>query len=474
MATRRLHKLKGFAQNTLINLGCGLRAALLLRVNPDRLATSWLQITAALLLCLAPPLVSQLILAGTDGEFTTYGLQGVWLPFVLIFMVTALSGKLFGADEQVRPLILLLLNAYVIVDVAISVLHFCLQKFALPSYTRFLFGDPGGYWLGLILAAQLIRIQPYRHGRSWAAAVVMGGVLAFAATAVWRVNVLWSAPYDDRQADEEQQEYYAAVAEEVLYLQPKLLADRLSRLQAGPVDATNLYFIGVAGDAGQRVFVREIRWIEQLFLQRFTAPERSALLINSRETLRTDPVATGTALRQTIERMAEVMDRDKDILFIYLTSHGSKEHRLALSFPPLQLNELEPGALRKMLDEAGIQWRVIVVSACYSGGFIAPLADEKTLVITAAAADKTSFGCGDDNDFTYFGKAYFADAMSRSDSFIEAFTQAKELVTEREKAESETPSEPQISIGSEIGARLDVFQAGRQLKAPQQHASSTD
>jgi hypothetical protein len=196
-------------------------------------------------------------------------------------------------------------------------------------------------------------------------------------------------------------------------------------------------------------------------LERFIRREHSLLLINNSETLLFDPIATTTSIKAAAQRFAEVMDRDNDILFIYLTSHGSREEGFELDLPPLRLKELEPAELRRILDQAGIRWRVIVVSACYSGIFVKPLEDDHTLVITAAAADRTSFGCADENDYTYFGRAYFEQALARTDSFVEAFALARGIVTDREQAEGETPSLPQISIGQEMAKKLN----GLQLRA---------
>ena len=58
---------------------------------------------------------------------------------------------------------------------------------------------------------------------------------------------------------------------------------------------------------------------------------------------------------------------------------------LEVSLPPLELAPLTAPALRSLLDDAGIKWRIIVVSACYSGGFVDALQDDNTLIVTAAA-----------------------------------------------------------------------------------------
>ena len=71
----------------------------------------------------------------------------------------------------------------------------------------------------------------------------------------------------------------------------------------------------------------------------------------------------------------------------------------------MQHNDLRAAELRSILDAAGIGWRVIVISACYSGSFVDELRSDRTLVITASRADRNSFGCSNEADMTYFGRA---------------------------------------------------------------------
>ena len=77
-------------------------------------------------------------------------------------------------------------------------------------------------------------------------------------------------------------------------------------------------------------------------------------------------------------------------------------------------------------------WKVVLISACYSGGFISSVKDDRTLVITAARADRRSFGCDDENEFTQFGRAYFSEALVPGASFQEAFRKSEALVEEWE------------------------------------------
>ena len=153
------------------------------------------------------------------------------------------------------------------------------------------------------------------------------------------------------------------------------------------------------------------------------------------------------------------MRTDKDVLFLFMTSHGT-EGLVSVEFPRFTLNDVTPTNLRASLDKAGIKNRVLVISACHSGSFIPALANDDTLILTAARADRTSFGCSNENEWTYFGDAYFNHALRTETSFINAFDTAKTLISEWETKQKITPSEPQISIGSAIRDRLASLKFG--------------
>jgi hypothetical protein len=103
-----------------------------------------------------------------------------------------------------------------------------------------------------------------------------------------------------------------------------------------------------------------------------------------------------------------------------------------------------------MLDRSGIRNRVVVISACHSGSFIQTLADQRTLVIAAARADRSSFGCADKRKWTYFGDAYFNRALRRERSFRKAFERARKLVERWEARERLVPSLPQMLGGEAL------------------------
>jgi hypothetical protein len=206
------------------------------------------------------------------------------------------------------------------------------------------------------------------------------------------------------------------------------------------------------------VFKREVEAVDDLFATRFGTRGRSLKLVNNAATVRDTPIASRTALAFALGHLGTLM-RDEDVLFLFLTSHGSKDGRLSLSFPPLRLDDLAADDLKAMLDAAGIRNRVVVVSACYSGAFADALAGDDTMVITASASDRNSFGCSNEAQFTYFGKAYFDEALRTTDSFSEAFDRALPVIAERERKEDYTPSMPQRRVGARIEAALAGWRA---------------
>jgi hypothetical protein len=137
-----------------------------------------------------------------------------------------------------------------------------------------------------------------------------------------------------------------------------------------------------------------------------------------------------------------------------ISSHGSEDPLIAVSNSGLPLSNLSPEDLAGALDDAGIQWRVIVISACHAGAFIDSLKNDKTIVITAAAADRVSFGCADDRDLTYFGEAFYRDALPKSRSLRDAFELAKREIAERERNEGFASSKPQAYFGTELEKKL--------------------
>jgi len=253
-------------------------------------------------------------------------------------------------------------------------------------------------------------------------------------------------------------------AEDVLAERETALFEQADRIDAAlePVhrDGTaspQAFFVGFAGVGDQKVFAQEIGLASRVLGERFNMGDRHLSLINDQRDLGRAPLASVTALNYALQGMAERMDTGKDVLFLSISSHGSQEPSIAVSNSGFPFTSLTPEDLEEALRESGIQWRVILISACYAGGFIDALRDPKTIVITAAAKDRTSFGCSNDSDLTYFGEAFYQDALPGAKSLRDAFEAAKKAIAAREHREHETPSNPQAYFGAEIEAKLKVM-----------------
>jgi hypothetical protein len=242
-------------------------------------------------------------------------------------------------------------------------------------------------------------------------------------------------------------------SEQALYAQPELLNAALSNLQKGVFGETHWYFMGVAGAGYQDVFKTEVETTQRQFDTRFGTEGRSIALINNAKTQETQAIASKTSIARALDRIGQDMNPDSDVLFLFMTSHGNKDV-FELANDPLGLDNVDPVWLRETLDQAKIRWRVLVISACYSGSFIPALQSPDTIIITASAADRASFGCGADVDYTYFGRAFFAEAMRNESSFAGAFKAAQTSIAARENKEGFEPSNPQMVVGANIAAVL--------------------
>lgn len=248
--------------------------------------------------------------------------------------------------------------------------------------------------------------------------------------------------------------------ENAFYRQSEVFDKALLDIQKSVTGRHEWYFLGVAAYANQDVFAHEILQARQLFEERFGLLGRSISLINNPKTWGDYPIASQTSIERSLKHLGSLMDHDEDVLFMVISSHGAVDEsdnplgELVFENKPLQLSTVNPVQLRSALDQSGIRWRVIVISACYSGMFIEKLKDPYTMIITASRDDRASFGCTDDADFTYFGRAFFQESLNNSTGFSRAFSQAIGRVAEREILMGFKPSEPQIYVGEAMQIAL--------------------
>ena len=336
-----------------------------------------------------------------------------------------------------------------------------------------------GWWWLVVVFALARWLAPRKLGYAAAA-----GILGFAVSAAmwwWLpalpllttakevapttvVTTTPESPSDDDDDESEPEDTTPSFdAEQVIYNQQNLLDEAEAKLKRQTPGVVDLYVIAFAGDANENVFRNEAEYVEKLFGERFGAEGHVLVLENNPATVDTRPLATLTNLSWALDDVAKKMDPADDVLLLYVTTHGSSDHQLLVDLDPLPLDQIGPDDLADALKtKPAIRWKVLVVNACYSGGFIDALRDDSTLVITSAREDRTSFGCGADSDITYFGKAFLAEALNDTTSIPEAFVQAKKSIDAWETAAKDEHSEPQIASTRSIEAKLETWR--RKLK----------
>ena len=228
---------------------------------------------------------------------------------------------------------------------------------------------------------------------------------------------------------------------------------QLAPQRPGVID---LYALVVAGDGSEDVFRREADAVREVLEQRLGA-RGSVALVNHRSAAR--PQATLKSIELALNAMAKLMDRDEDILFVHLTSHGGQNHVLALIHPAAELYGVSPKYLRALLDRAGVRHRVLVISGCYTGGFIPELATDETMILTAANSVRASYGCGNDSQITEYSRALYLKALQQTRSLREAAGIAVQLVHEDERAGKIEHSYPQVRSGAAIEKHLLRFES---------------
>jgi hypothetical protein len=247
-----------------------------------------------------------------------------------------------------------------------------------------------------------------------------------------------------------------------LQRQPSLVDEAISMLRPSDSREPSVYFVGFAGYAPADVFLREAAGARDVADRHLGTHGRSLLLANHRDTLDDLPIASTGTLDAVLERLGRVMKVDKDFLVLFLTSHGLAG-QIAVWFPGFSLSQVTPALLAQSLARSGIRNRVIVLSACYSGSFIPAMRNPDTMIIAAARADRSSFGCNPQRDWTFFGDAFFNRALRQTASLPAAFEAARTTVGRWERQQRLTPSEPQVFIGEAIRPKLDRL--ARQIEA---------
>ena len=424
------------------NLRAGLRLALFLPVT--RLA---FRIGLAELLLLL--LVSALLDFGGDwlhygpgSQIWWYGAGSEFFGTGLLLVSSALLAIAFRRSGLALAIPVIALAAYPAVQVVhtISVAIPALSEGIEDLHTAFDLAVVG-WGFALLIRVVAVSLMPSAR-RVWSRALVGGVLLALPLvfSSVLMPSVSW---WRNGSATEVDSRYPNPASEPVLAAQQSLLDDALTALEDARTGQPDLYFIGFAGDARDDAYRADLLAAQKVMDERWDTRDRSIALINAPATLLEVPMATVTHLRETLKEIAAAINPDEDVVMLYLTGPTDKEGNLGVVMPPLELAQLTPATLRSLLDESGIRWRVVVVSACNADGFVDALEDVGTMVIAAGKA------CRVGASSTPLGATLFGEALAASDSLGKAAEAARDKAGAR------------LVVGPAIGEKLRDVDRGR-------------
>ncbi len=436
-------RLKELGSGLLRNLRSGLLLFGLRRPSPERFARGFDQVALLVALNLVVWAVLDTAHAEQGAELMLDGLYGWGFYLLLGLFGCALVARAHCRETDTRALLL----------PALAVSPFVLAAFWLLSDLPKVGHRPALARSAAILYLILlgIRLLQAAYGSARAKATLTAVVcIILGAYGFHKLDLDTRLWLTDDSGDAQEEE---ADAEALFYDQPARLIAAAEHMAPRHAGEPNAFYVGFAGDGAHSIFKREALYSQQVLGQHFGSAERSVELINDDGDRETYPLASASGLRQELKLIASHMDTDEDVLVLMLTSHGSQDG-LAVANGNLELAQLGPAELQQALDESGIKWRIVIVSACYAGVFIDALKSADTLVMTAADATHSSFGCDDERDLTYFGEALLRDALPRASSLEEAFKSAARIIDRRETAEHLVHSNPQMFVGLRMHEHL--------------------
>jgi hypothetical protein len=215
---------------------------------------------------------------------------------------------------------------------------------------------------------------------------------------------------------------------------------------AGPVQQVQWRALVAAGDDSISVFDNAVDEMTHILsargvsrIDRFTSDP--TMVENGRM------IATADAMAAAL---ATVPPGPPKACLVFLTSHGNRQG-LLLRDDLDHERSLDPSTFGRMLDAGcGNAPTVAIVSGCYSGIFIGRVTEAPNrIILTAARDDRTSFGCGAEEHFTYFDDCLF-QSWSKSATFAALYRATDACVRAKENELGVVHSEPQASFGDQV------------------------
>ena len=217
--------------------------------------------------------------------------------------------------------------------------------------------------------------------------------------------------------------------------------------------------IMVSGDDSIRNFDNSRDALGELFVAKGLAAENQHHL-NSQFSLEAKPPADQATLQALALSFTQLNIRpEQDACLFYVSSHGKQGDGVYMK--RVHDGQLTPAQLNTALNwTCGTAPTVVMVSACYSGQFIQPLHADNRIIMTAASAQRPSFGCSEAQEYTFWDGCVI-DHFERSSTWENLYTNVKQCIAQKEQQLGYPASQPQAYFGKNMrGLTLD-FSASR-------------
>jgi len=411
----------------------------------------------------------EFISTGPAAHFNPYGLNAIIAWLAIELAVAALFVPAAARTTALSAMLALSIVADCTAEtLAIIAVHYPPESFIAEAWVaaatpHAIYAAVTLWWIGAMIAVlRSVEAQPRlksigKAGALWAALLVANMLMPHAPVAVpsqfdVRNANWWEFLYARWIENGALAKPARGAAAQIMRRQPALLKAEFDRLAPRPADTATVYAIGVAGwDA--HVFANELDGALISVGNVLPIKDRVVHLVNYQAASANYPLATAANFSAAVHTVAGAMDKDEDVLVLLMTSHGDKSG-IGLQLPGRVINELTPRQVASTLDKEGIKNRVVIVSACFGGIFVKPLANANSIIITAADDKSTSFGCAPGSDWTYFGDAFFRQSLQPGADFQHALDHARLLIEGWELMDNAAPSNPQGYFGAALVEKL--------------------
>jgi len=194
------------------------------------------------------------------------------------------------------------------------------------------------------------------------------------------------------------------------------------------------------------VFDRDVVTFNRAYSKAFGLPENTELFGYTSSRL-TEP--TPDRMEASITQMAAGAVDGRDVVVVMLTSHGSPDVMAVKTSPAGEVFSISAETLAAFLAPLSNDRQILILQACFSGSLIDELRAPNRIIMTAAAADRSSFGCNPDSDNTWFIKS-MNRAMAQGGSWQQIFARTRALVATDETAQGVPASNPQSYVGANM------------------------